>query len=355
MSFFRKILPASSVEISTDKSIKREMSSSSSLGDESIELVELNSNEDIDLHDHVADAQVDNQSDRLESSKPLIKKKISADENFVEFTPRGFVAGYLDVPAGVNAMEAVGHASAIALETEKIRVIYKQTKTGVFFLACSAADFVNTPFARTELATALPGSTGHVGDGAYFTAMGSSGLVAVIIKEGNSLTSYVGDRADALRFAGSRATYWPSTSEPWVGLDEFESRHFRKIYKTVVLASVFLSFVFVGVFVTSEVVSARVGLKQEITLNKIRDEHQAAITQIALEDSSDAFAEYRKFAPLVNSMDGRILRFESSGTGAAIWEVEFPPWATNLSAFGADVKMRSEKGMVYANKGEFPK
>jgi hypothetical protein len=124
------------------------------------------------------------------------------------FTPRSFIAGRLSARRGEDA-QLVTEAAGGVLGTEHLAVIYTRLLGDVWYLAAPATDLASHPDAASTLAAALPGAPGHEGDGAY-TADLSTGLQAVVVKQGDKLHCFVGSPAMVLRFAaleGATATH----------------------------------------------------------------------------------------------------------------------------------------------------
>lgn len=286
--------------------------------------------------------------------KPSISSPSSFDgdgvvDTVTEFTPRGFVSGFITPPSGVKPLEAIFHSAAVALETERIRVVYHETQDGVYFLAADANDFINNPNAKTALAAALPSAVGHQGDGAYFIELGS-GIVAVVLKNELSLQSYIGERSDAIRFAGANTIYWPTESESWTGLAQFESRQARRIAKISIIMGMTITALCLGGNMAATAATAFFSNQKEATIQHIRTQQQNAVSQLNAPNTTDAYAEYRKLSSMVVSMDGKLIRFESNN-GVTTWDAEFPAWVSDLSKFGPNIKMKSANGQVAASKG----
>jgi hypothetical protein len=119
------------------------------------------------------------------------------------FTPRNFISGHLQGPRK-QAMDAAATAAAGILGTEHIALVCTWVKGDIWYLAAAAADLASHPDAACALGVALPGATGHEGDGAYVCEL-AGGLQAVVVKQGDALHSFVGTPAMAQRFAQQEA------------------------------------------------------------------------------------------------------------------------------------------------------
>jgi hypothetical protein len=115
-------------------------------------------------------------------------------------------------------MDAAASAAAGLLGTECIALVCTWVKGEVWFLATAAADLASHPGARCALGMALPGASGHQGDGAYQCAL-AGGLQGVVVKQGAALHSFVGTPAMAERFVrleGASTTHrCAGPGSPW--------------------------------------------------------------------------------------------------------------------------------------------
>lgn len=270
-----------------------------------------------------------------------------SDDDAQVYTPREFVSGFISPPRGANPLEAAWHAAAVALETERIRVVQHEADGGIYFMAADAGDFVNHPNAMTPLASAMPGAAGHKGDGAYFVDLGS-GVVAVVVKKELSLRCYVGERSEAMRFADGCTCYWPNEAESWVGFRQLESRHARHLAKMAVLVGMVLTGIFIVLSVVASGASEMLLHRKEVALDNIRAEQQKTASQFNVEHA-DAYADYRKLATPIVALGGKLVHFESTGEKNT-WNAEFPSWTSDLSALGTGFKSRIENAHVIVNK-----
>jgi len=282
--------------------------------------------------------------------KSLLRSDLPFDTNEEEaqiYTPREFVSGFIPLPRHAKPLEAAWHAAAVALETERIRIIHRVSDNGIYFIAAAAATFASHPNAKTPLSAVLPDANGYKGDGAYLIEMGS-GIVAVIIKEQSKLQSYIGERVNALRFAGTHQQYWPTECESWVGYTQFESRHARRLSSISILLGMIVTGIFISVSVAISVTSGFVAHRKDIALDSIRAEQLATATQLGSQPS-DAYTEYRKLTEPVVSMGGKLIHFESTGD-TTHFKAEFPQWVTNLGSLGSGIQTHSEGDHIVATK-----
>lgn len=291
----------------------------------------------------------------MKSSKSKLRRLIRAtslpfggdNEGAQVFTPAGIVSGFIAPPRGASPLEAAWHAAAVALDSERIRLVHREADGGIYFLAADSGDFVGHPNAMTPLASALPGAAGHKGDGAYLIDIGS-GLVGVAVKEPRSLRCYVGERNDALRFAGESAAYWPEEGGLWTGFRQYESWHARRLANRAILIGMTLAAVFLAISIFASAAAESLAHQRGAAIDRIRAEQQATALRFGSE-RPDAYAEYRKLAVPVVTMGGQLTRFESAG-GKTTWEAEFPSWVEDLSSLGSGLKTKMGKSRVIVSK-----
>ena len=115
------------------------------------------------------------------------------------FTPRTFISGLARATRARPEVTAAEAAGAI-LGTENLALIWTRTQEDIWYLAAPAADLASHPNSLSALAAALPGASGHGGDGAYVCDL-DHGLRAVVVKRDGALHSFVGTPAMVQRFA----------------------------------------------------------------------------------------------------------------------------------------------------------
>jgi hypothetical protein len=260
----------------------------------------------------------------------------SVDRDF--FTPKEFVSGFIPCPADANPIEAAWHASVIALDTERVRLLHKEADEGIYFIAADAADFISHPNGETKLASSLPGFIGHKGDGAYFTDM-NNGVFGVVVKKTCVLDCYIGEKRDVLKFAEGLEHFYPTESGPWVGFRQLEARDAKKLANRLIVAALSLAALFFLISIATSVLSSVFAGHKKDSINKIRAMQQATATQFNSQEVN-AYADYRDQSSAIVATGGRVVKFNSQN-GAITWEAQFPLWVTDLSSLGA-VKSKKE-------------
>lgn len=119
------------------------------------------------------------------------------------YTPRSVIAGCIKTSGSRSgaqqALETVVDAAIAVLGTTEIAIIHTQNGGKLWYLAAPAADLASHLNTASALAMALPGSSGHEGDGAYLLDL-ADGLQAVIVRKHEILHSFVGKPALVSRF-----------------------------------------------------------------------------------------------------------------------------------------------------------
>jgi|GEM_PF-2594479 len=262
------------------------------------------------------------------------------------FTPKGFVSGFIPCPADVNPIEAAWHASVIALDTERVRLLHQEADEGIYFIAADAADFLAHPNGETNLVSALPGSAGHKGDGAYFTDM-NNGVFGVVVKKAGVLDCYIGEKRDALKFADGMDHFYPAESGAWVGFRQLEARDAKKLANRLIIAALSLTALFFLISVATSVLSSVFEGHKKDSINKIRAMQQATATQFNSQEVN-AYADYRNASSAIVATGGRVVKFNSQN-GTTTWEAQLPLWVTDLSSLGA-IKTKKENFYISVTK-----
>jgi len=265
------------------------------------------------------------------------------------FTPREIVSGFIEIPPKANPLESAWHASAIALDTERVRVVQCVADGGIYFIAADAGDFVNHPDAITQLAAALPCNPGHKGDGAYFVDV-SRGIIAVVIKSEKMLRCYVGEHTETTCFAEGFLHYWPSDEEAqsWVGYRQYESYHARKLTQKIVLVGMLAATVLVATSLGLTAAANMLTRRHANSLNAIRDAQQSTLSLLNTK-SPDAYREYRELSTKLLNIGGTLIKFESKD-GKSNWDAEVPAVVADISNLGADTKIKITDGRVTVSK-----
>lgn len=293
----------------------------------------------------------------LHKFKPLLfshfKKSVekTEDTNSVKlemFTPKDFVSGFIAIPEGVNPLEAAWHAAANALETERVRFVHQIADGGIYFIASDAMDFASHPDSATSLAAALPGATGHEGDGAYLLEIGG-GSVAVVIKGKCSLKSYAGERNNVMRFIdGCENRFWPMNGMRWVGYSEYENQHARRIAKITITSCAGISVLFFALAISFLIATEVITHNKTNAINKIRAEQEKIAAGFNDQSTSDAYTEYMKTAKAVLDTDGRMISFDSNGK-VTKFELNLPNGA-NTELLGMEVSIKPAGKRILVSK-----
>jgi hypothetical protein len=228
------------------------------------------------------------------------------------FTPRNIISGHLKGTRR-NAMDAAAAAAVGILGTESIALVCSWEQGDIWYLAAAAADLASHPDAHCALGLALPGTTGHEGDGAYLCDL-AGGLCAMVVKQGETLHSFVGTPAMAKRFAqqeGAAATHTcTGPGSPWQFPLAAGIRREARLSTAITAAGVL-----VAVLAALTWVWAAYGVsRQDALRSTLQAEHQQAWTSalplLAPPANPKALTDLQKAVAQAVQEKGVLLQFE---------------------------------------------
>ena len=278
---------------------------------------------------------------------PILSSLETPDGAGQIFTPKELVSGFIDAPRNASSIEAAWHAAAVALDTERVRLVHHEADGGVYFLAADASDFADFPNAITPLAAALPGAEGHKGDGAYFIDL-AAGIVGVVLKGPKLLKCFVGDRNQAIQFAGELTQFWPTECEAWVGYRQLESRNTNRLAKIAIFAGIGITSIFIGATIFISWKSASLLSKHDDSLMSIHAEQQKIVDELSAHQP-EAFTEYRKVANAISKKGGVLIHIESTGNKSS-FDAQFPLWASDLNTLGQGLTTKIEDNHIIVSR-----
>lgn len=142
------------------------------------------------------------------------------------FTPAILIGGRIPVKKGYER-EAVFHAAAGLLDTDRIQFMMRVQDGHAWYLAAPAAEFGSHVMCGTPLEAALPGSPLHRGDGAYIVELSGS-LRMVVVTTGEKLKTYLGRQQQVKRFIDLEECehiYFPTEAvQRWEGMQRERMR-----------------------------------------------------------------------------------------------------------------------------------
>lgn len=281
-------------------------------------------------------------------------KNRQVEEKQIEqfYTPKEFVSGFVPLKTRANPVETAWHAASTGLDTENIRLVSKEADGGVYFIAAAASSFASIPNCVTPLYSAIPGTPGHQGDGAYFQDIGG-GMVAVVIKKGKSLESYSGEKSEAIRFAGGLPQITPVSSSKWNGYHQLEMRYSIREMWTFMAGMAFFAILFLvaGIYATMQ--AGLLSHNSEETLLEIRATQQTALKDLNRHTGvgQSQYLEYKRINAVILKLGGQLKRYQYKD-GDLKWIATFPLWVSDLSELGR-VKTQLEGDKIIAKAGEF--
>jgi hypothetical protein len=236
------------------------------------------------------------------------------------FTPRNFISGHLQGKRN-QALEAAATAAAGILGTENVALVCTWAKGDIWYLAAAADDLASHPDALCALGVALPGSSGHEGDGAYQCEL-AGGLQALVVKRGDALHSFVGTPAMAQRFAQQEAAstthHCTGPGSPWQFPQAASQRRQARLQVAITASGVA-----VAVLAALTWGWAAYGVsQQEVLRATLLAEHQqawdSALTLLTPQSNPKALADLQKAVAQAVQEKGALLQFEYQG-GRSSW------------------------------------
>lgn len=191
------------------------------------------------------------------------------------FTPRSFISGRVKAGRG-RELDAAIAAAAVLLGTQQLACISSRVKDNVWYLCAPAADLASHPASSSPLAAALPGAPDHQGDGAYTVDLAAD-LQAVVVKQGDSLQSFVGTPIMVHRFItleGLKESR-PCTGKglPWRFASDAAMRREGRLQNAITVSALLVAIAACGMWLWA----AYQRPPQEALSAKLHQEHNAAL------------------------------------------------------------------------------
>lgn len=287
--------------------------------------------------------------------KSLFAKK-NKKQQFVTYTPEHTISAFIELPTGINPIEAIWHTSSIALDTEKICLIYTLADDGVYFIAAPALDLLGYPDSATPLAAALPGNEHHQGDGAYLCSIGNN-LFAVMIKGKESLSCFIGDQASVLQFAEGQPTFWVDShiSTPWLSLTQYQQKDTISLLNKLSIGSFagIIFFTLLSLFFNYETGKHLEQSKKK--QNAITLEQQKSLLVLNANKKNNStnliLKKYLELSTYIIQQQGRIISYEAKNNSIK-YKVELPQTSINLNFFGKEVMPVIKDNVITIEKEE---
>lgn len=191
------------------------------------------------------------------------------------FTPRSILSGRVKAGHGRELDTAIAAASVV-LGTPQLACISARAGDNIWYICAPAADLASHTQSSSPLAAALPGAPGHQGDGAYILDL-SENLQAVLVKQKNSLSSFVGTPVMVQRFItleGLKESFpCPGDGLPWRFAHDAVVRRDGRLQNTVTLSALAVTVVACGTWLWA----AYQRTPQETLRAQLQKEHNAAL------------------------------------------------------------------------------
>ncbi|MGE0252243.1 MAG: hypothetical protein AB7G80_06315 [Dongiaceae bacterium] len=245
------------------------------------------------------------------------------------FTPDSVIAA--SVPfASEDPREVAYNNAAYALDRDDVHMLYAVEGKKVFYIAASSEDFASHLNAVTPLAAALPGNKGHQGDGAYI-AISESGY-AVVIKKGEELLSYVGDRQSVDAFIASHNVPTFSANDagalPWEGYRLGALKRADRIARLTIIVGFVLAMVSFGVWMGLRMWRGDVENKLQEARDEARRNVSGAVEQLSKFTSQPVLDDIKELQRIIalSANAGGIVNYFKIESGQRSWQVELPPF-----------------------------
>lgn len=191
------------------------------------------------------------------------------------FTPRSILSGRVKAGHGRELDTAIAAASVV-LGTPQLACISSRVGDNIWYLCAPAADLASHTQSSSPLAAALPGSPSHQGDGAYILDL-SEELQAVLVKQKNSLSSFVGSPVMVQRFItleGLKESFpCPGNGLPWRFAHDAVVRRDGRLQNIITLSAVLVTVVACSIWLWAAYQRA----PEETLRAQLRQEHKAEL------------------------------------------------------------------------------
>ncbi len=263
------------------------------------------------------------------------------------FTPDSIIAAAVPF-GGEDPREAAYNNAAYALDRDDVHLLVSVENKKVFYIASASEDFAAHLNAVTPLAAALPGMKGHQGDGAYL-AISESGY-AVVVRKGDELFSYVGDRQSVDAFIASHDVPTFSANDaaalPWEGFRMGTVKRAERVARTTILVGFVLSILSFAAWIGFASWSA--DLDEQIAKMQSQSQTQvaSAVNQLKNFTTQPVLQDIRAMQNIIalTSNTGGIVNYFRIDKGETTWRVELPTFVLNdyIEQFGKGLELRRD-------------
>lgn len=248
--------------------------------------------------------------------------------------PPSLIAGRIPASGTSRAEEAVFNVASLALDTERVALIFTIKSGFIFYLACAAQDLASAPRgASCPLSAALPGQSGHQGSGLYI--LESNGLVACVLLDERGLRTFVGEPEVAAQFplleAAEHATQFRiETGErgarqvPWTGYGEMQRASVRRQSSRIAYAGAAAALVGGALWAYANFSNAKVDDRFMLLRASVEAElagRPAALDRGELAASNKVWRDFAQLSAFALRKDGRLLNFSADAVEAS-WRLE---------------------------------
>ncbi len=269
------------------------------------------------------------------------------------FTPDSIIAAA--VPYGSqDPREAAYNNAAYALDRDDVHMLASVDNKKVFYIAAASEDFAAHMNAVTPLAASLPGMKGHQGDGAYL-AISESGY-AVVLRKGEELYSYVGDRQSVDAFIASHdvPTFGANDAAalPWEGFRLGAVQRAEKVARRTIMTGFVLAILSFATWIGFATLSANIDAEVDAKRMEAQKSIDSAVSQLKNISTQpviqDIYAMQRIIALTSNA--GGFVNFFKIEKDEITWRVELPTYVLNdyieQLGTGLTLKRDADKGIL---------
>jgi hypothetical protein len=250
------------------------------------------------------------------------------------FTPDSIIAAA--VPYGnEDPREAGYNNAAYALDRDDVHLLASVENKKVYYIAAASEDFSAHLNAVTPLAAALPGMKGHQGDGAYL-AISESGY-AVVVRKGDELFSYVGDRSSVDAFIASHDVPTFSANDaaalPWEGFRTGIVRRAERVARSTILMGSAICIVSIALWLVFATWMKNLDDNIQATKDEASRSIKTSVQQLREFQSQPVIGDIYKMQDVIaittNADKDAMVSYFKKDKEEVSWKAELPAWITS--------------------------
>jgi len=260
----------------------------------------------------------------------------------LSFVPPSIVAGSVNVAGGADPAQVAYNSACLALDSERVCLIFSAQGRLVHYIAGLASDFSSSsPNVTSILATGLPGMRHHQGEGCYRVNIGPGGdMIACVACKDGRVYSFVGAPSRAERFPAAIG----GVDIPIIDLSASDARtqdipvwkphseREREDNKRLLRYSAIFLFAVNCIMALTWIASAITQGVSEGKLHSIAEEAQQSMGSLIVKLAPaaykhEAWNEYQSVAAFAMDHKGKLEHFELKD-GQLAWRISVPSFVT---------------------------